>query len=119
MQNVFEYGDVGDKFFIIIKGLVSIKIPNPTLKEWRLERKRFENLLEWKTEFLEPLMDAAIKDKFLKLRRQKRIESKTSLHHDPSEQNLFYNNPLFCQKLKIFGVKRDKSSKIIEVSKTF
>ena len=33
-DNVMEYGDFGDEFFIIIKGLVSIKIPDKSIKNW-------------------------------------------------------------------------------------
>lgn len=40
-KNVFQYMDVGDKFYIIVKGLVSIKIPNPSLKDWKQQYKEY------------------------------------------------------------------------------
>ena len=56
IKNVFQYGDVGDKFFIIVKGLVSIKIKNPSIKDWNDEWRRYNNLLNWKNEYFEPLV---------------------------------------------------------------
>jgi CRP-like cAMP-binding protein len=29
---VFKYGDVGDKFYVILKGSVTVRIPNPKKK---------------------------------------------------------------------------------------
>jgi len=37
-DNVFKWGDAGDKFYIIIKGLCSVQIPNPKIKDWRSQR---------------------------------------------------------------------------------
>ena len=31
-QNVFEYGDPGELFYIILSGIVLVKIPNPHIK---------------------------------------------------------------------------------------
>lgn len=64
-QNVINYGEKGDKFYIILKGLVSIKIPNPAIGDWRNQRAKYENLLKWKNTYFEHLKDRAIKKKFL------------------------------------------------------
>ena len=33
-HNVVEYGEKGEKLYIILKGLVSVRIPNPAIKNW-------------------------------------------------------------------------------------
>ena len=35
-HDVFKYGDPGEKFYIIIKGAVSVQVPNPKIKNWRV-----------------------------------------------------------------------------------
>jgi len=37
-SNVFKWGDQGEKFYIIIKGQVSVQVPNPKIKNWRMQR---------------------------------------------------------------------------------
>jgi CRP-like cAMP-binding protein len=37
-SNVFDHGDVGENFYIIIKGIVGVEIPNPKIKDWRMQR---------------------------------------------------------------------------------
>ena len=32
-------GDVGETFYIIIKGTVSVLVKNPLIKDWNIERK--------------------------------------------------------------------------------
>ena len=39
MENVMEYGDHGDEFFILIRGLVSIQIVNKNIKNWAVQKK--------------------------------------------------------------------------------
>ena len=36
--NVFEYGDRGEHFYVIIKGICGVRIPNPKIKDWRKKR---------------------------------------------------------------------------------
>lgn len=44
-QNVFNYGDFGDKFFIVLKGLVSIIVPFGVSKDELLSRwKKFRDV---------------------------------------------------------------------------
>ena len=60
-QNVFEYLDVGEHFYIILSGIVLVKIKNPTIAAWKTERARFKELLKWKNEEFEDRIDEAIK----------------------------------------------------------
>jgi len=34
-EDVFLYGDRGETFYIIIKGIVGVRIPNPKIKDWK------------------------------------------------------------------------------------
>ena len=63
-ENVFEHGDHGELFYIILQGIVLVRIPNPTITHWKQERSVFQELLDWKTKHLEPRIDAAIKERF-------------------------------------------------------
>lgn len=42
-QDVFEYGSIGEKFYMIMEGEVSVMIPNPECKDFK---RRYEELLE-------------------------------------------------------------------------
>lgn len=53
-QNVFEQGEIGDKFYMIIQGVVSIQMRNKDLRNWEYLRKQYEKLLRWKTTKFEP-----------------------------------------------------------------
>ena len=33
-QNVFEFDDIGDTFYMIIKGIVSVQVPNSKVANW-------------------------------------------------------------------------------------
>lgn len=33
-RNAFEYGEKGEKFYIVLKGVVSLRQPNPAIKGW-------------------------------------------------------------------------------------
>ena len=45
---VFEYGDIGEQFFVVIKGIVEVLIKNPAIKKWDIVRNDYEKLLKWK-----------------------------------------------------------------------
>lgn len=49
-QNVFELGDYGNTFFVIIKGVCTVLIRNPQINEWYSNRKYYKKLLAWKKE---------------------------------------------------------------------
>ena len=46
-ENVFNYGESGDLFYIIVKGSVGVMIPNPKIANWKRERKEYDVLDEW------------------------------------------------------------------------
>ena len=46
-EDVFNYGDTGDLFYIIVKGSVAVMIPNPRITNWKRERKELEVLEDW------------------------------------------------------------------------
>lgn len=52
-KEVFEYGSIGEKFYIIIDGEVSIMVPNPDCRDFQ---RRHEEIIEerrWKKEMQE------------------------------------------------------------------
>ena len=46
-SNVFEYGDRGEHFFIIIKGICGVRIPNPKVKDWKKKRQDYLEDVDW------------------------------------------------------------------------
>ena len=44
MDKVIEYGEQGDKFYILFLGAVSISIPNPEIKNWDQKRRYYNEL---------------------------------------------------------------------------
>ena len=61
-EDVVKYGDIGDLFYMIIKGSVSVQIPNPAIKKWDMLRKEFTRLKQWKWEHFDPKMKRAKKE---------------------------------------------------------
>ena len=47
MQNVINYGEVGDKFYIMLKGIASVIIPNSAIKDRAVKWREYKSLLEW------------------------------------------------------------------------
>lgn len=43
-QNVVNYGEPGENFYIIISGQVSVQIPNPRIKDWSSHKEKFAQL---------------------------------------------------------------------------
>ena len=41
-KDVFEYNSMGDKFYIILKGTVSVMIPNPDHKDFKRKFEEFQ-----------------------------------------------------------------------------
>ena len=62
MQNCINFGETGNKFYIILKGVVSVQIPNPNLKDKALIERDFNNLKIWMKEEFEPRVNAARED---------------------------------------------------------
>ena len=61
-DDVVKYGDVGDLFYMIIKGSVSVQIPNPEIKKWDIFRKEYLRLKQWKWEDFDPKARRAKKE---------------------------------------------------------
>jgi hypothetical protein len=64
-DKVINYGDVGDTLYIILLGVVSIMIPNPTIVNWKIQRKKYYRLLEWKKIHFDPKFEKAKKEDML------------------------------------------------------
>ena len=58
-ENVVNFGDEGDTFYIILLGIVAIKIPNPAVKDWLLQWRKFQGLLAWKESVFDPKLKLA------------------------------------------------------------
>lgn len=43
-QAVFHHGEVGDLFYLIIKGEVSVLIPNAKIRNWKSSMARYKRL---------------------------------------------------------------------------
>ena len=48
IENVIQFGDIGDNFYIILKGVVAVEVPNPLIKDRDMKAKDFEMLKRWK-----------------------------------------------------------------------
>ena len=44
---MFRHGDAGEHFYIIIKGIVGVWVPNSEIKGWKYELKRYKEHLKW------------------------------------------------------------------------
>ena len=53
-EKAVTYGEVGNEFFLILKGLVSIQIPNPAVPEWKIKWRDYQKLLDWKKSTFDP-----------------------------------------------------------------
>ena len=49
-DEVVKYGEQGDRFYIILKGSVSVLVPNSKIHGWRSLRFNFKQNVEWKKE---------------------------------------------------------------------
>ena len=47
-ENIIEYGDEGDLFYIILSGEVKVEVPNPNIKDWSWARSIYQSLYNWK-----------------------------------------------------------------------
>ena len=52
-EYVIRYGDKGDWFYLILKGVVSVEIPNPTIKNWKTDYEEYIKLKQWRETVLE------------------------------------------------------------------
>ena len=55
---VITYGDLGSTFYILMKGLCSVHIPNPAIDGWKLRYREYKSLKQWKESFDEKVEKA-------------------------------------------------------------
>ena len=46
-EDVFLYGDRGETFYIMIKGMVGVRITNPKIKDWKNSWYQYNELTKW------------------------------------------------------------------------
>lgn len=59
LSKIIEYGEKANHFYIIIKGVVTVRIPNPEIQDWSFKRRDYLNLLKWKKDILDPRIEIA------------------------------------------------------------
>jgi hypothetical protein len=59
LSKIIEYGEKANHFYIIIKGVVTVRIPNPEIQDWSFKRRDYMNLLKWKKDILDPRIEIA------------------------------------------------------------
>ena len=47
-------GERGDKFYIILQGIVTINIKNPKIPDWKARNQDLKYLLKWKSTVFDP-----------------------------------------------------------------
>ena len=52
-EKIIQYGEYGDQFYIIIQGKVSVEIPNPVIRAWKDEFKKYSDLQAWHKSVIE------------------------------------------------------------------
>ena len=59
MQEAVTFGEIGHEYFLIIKGVASILVPNPVISNWKMQQTEFDELLKWEREDFKPRMEIA------------------------------------------------------------
>ena len=72
MTNVCQIGDFGDKFYIVLRGVLSIRIPNPTVKDRAKKMKEHEELKVWKRDVWLSKVSVAKRNRVRKFEDMKR-----------------------------------------------
>lgn len=52
-----QHGEQGDKFYVIIKGIVSVSVPNGKIKNWRIRRVAHVQDQKWYVSMVEKYID--------------------------------------------------------------
>ena len=103
LNKAINYGEHGDKFYIIIRGVVSVQIPNMSIKSWIHHRKEYQYLKEWKKNEYDPKVDKARKE-FLKLYKidgNKEAHSIMQKNFDPKVHMFqFKNDVTYLEQLE-------------------
>ena len=50
-QNVVTFDEIGENFFVILKGSVAVYVANPLIKHWREKQLEYTKLKQWKIGF--------------------------------------------------------------------
>ena len=90
-DNVITYGEVGDLFYVLIKGSVSVNIPNPMIRHWKDKLQYKEDLIQWKQKF-----DVMIKAK-INMQYLSSLNSETSILE--KQRGLLNLEQLYAQKM--------------------
>jgi len=61
---VMTYGEHGSEFYIIIKGVVSVNVPNPIIADWSVKYRDYKSLLKWKEQEFELKVQKAKNETF-------------------------------------------------------
>ena len=56
-NDIYSQGDENDKFYVILRGVVQVLVPNPAIKGRALLYREYKNLLQWKKEEFDPLVE--------------------------------------------------------------
>ena len=75
MQKAVTYDEHGETFFIIIKGVCQVQIPNPTIKDWKSRHKDYQTLLSWKESHFDHKIEEAKRityERYLELKREQK-----------------------------------------------
>lgn len=55
---------MGSHFYIILRGIVAVKVKNPNIENWAQKRKRLKELIDWKRREIDKRIDEAIINRF-------------------------------------------------------
>lgn len=55
-RKIYEYNDIADHFYIIVKGRVSSQIRNSKINNWDWAMTKYKGLLDWKTNEFDPIV---------------------------------------------------------------
>ena len=59
-ENAVTYGEHGETYFIILKGVCGVQVPNHAqIDNWHDARKHYLSLLEWKETEFDPKVESA------------------------------------------------------------
>ena len=50
-ENVINFDEVGENFYVILRGQVGVYIPNPMIDDWRDKNSEYKKLKQWKCSF--------------------------------------------------------------------
>ena len=48
MNNCVNHGEFGKRFYIMVRGVVSVDVPHPAIQDYGIKLRDYQSLLEWK-----------------------------------------------------------------------